>query len=169
MKIIASCAVAIILISFPQTIKAQTAAFMMSSVGALAGASSNVAAINFQSVTNCLDVQTGIAVLSGDRGTGQFAINCEVTMKFNSLGIKLYPNPVQTQTRVQFVNTPPLTETFNMTIWSAEGALIITKKETGYNLFQGVTIDLSNLSSGTYVIKIESPSYIDALKFVKAH
>jgi len=152
-----------------QTASAQTAAFVMSSVGMIANTSSNVAAVNFKSSATCLDVQSGVAVLNGTRGNGQFAINCEVTMKFNTLGIKLFPNPVSTTAKVKFANTPPLTETFNLSIWSTEGGLISTRKETGYNLFQGMTLDLSGLNSGTYVLKIESDNFVDAIKFIKAN
>ena len=149
--------------------KAQTGTFMMSSVGATPGTASNGLAIQFNSIAACIDVQTGVAVLSGARGNGQFAINCEVTMRFNSLGIKLYPNPVNHLTKVKLNNTPPLTETFNVTIWTTEGLLVRSLKETGYNLFQGLTIDLSALVAGSYVLKIESPAYVDAIKFIKSN
>lgn len=149
--------------------KAQTGTFIMSSVGALPGTASNGLAIQFNSIAACIDVQTGVAVLNGARGNGQFAINCEVTMKFNSLGIKMYPNPVNNKAKIKLNNTPPLTETFNLTIWTTEGMLVRTQKETGYNLFQGLNIDLSALVAGTYVLKIESPEYIDAIKFIKSN
>ena len=149
--------------------KAQMGLFVMSSVGALPGTASNGLAIQFNSIAACIDVQTGVAVLNGARGNGQFAINCEVTMKFNSLGIKLYPNPVNNATRVKFANTPPLNEVFNLQIFNTDGQFINSKKETGYNLFQGITIDLGNLNAGTYVLKIESSSFVDAIKFIKAN
>jgi hypothetical protein len=96
-------------------------------------------------------------------------MSCEVKMNYNTLGIKMYPNPVQNYTKVKFVNSPPLTEVFNLSIWSTDGVLITTKKETGYNIFQGMTIDLTNIHAGTYVLKIESTSFVDAIKFVKAN
>jgi hypothetical protein len=150
-------------------VQAQMGTFIMSSVGAMPGTASNGLAIQFSSIAACIDVQTGVAVLNGARGNGQFAINCEVTMKFNSLGIKMYPNPVNNTTKVKLNNTPPLTETFNLTIWTTEGMLVRTQKETGYNLFQGLNMDLSTLIAGTYVLKIESPAYVDAIKFIKAN
>jgi hypothetical protein len=158
---------AIILV--PQAIKAQSAAFMMSSVGTIANTTISSSAINFKSTANCIDVQSGVAVLNGTRANGQFAINCQVTMQYNTLGIKLFPNPVSSNTKVKFVNTPPLTETFNLSIWTAEGNLINTRKELGYNLFQGLTLDLGGLTSGTYVLKIESTQFVDAIKFIKAN
>ena len=149
--------------------KAQMGLFVMSSVGSYPGTASNGLAIQFNSIAKCIDVQTGIAVLNGARGNGQFAINCEVTMKFNSLGIKMFPNPVNNSTKVKLNNTPPLNEVFNLTIWTTEGMLIKTQKETGYNLFQGLNIDLSGLIAGTYVLKIEAPAYMDAIKFIKTN
>lgn len=149
--------------------QAQNGHFIMSTVGALPGTASNGLAIQFNSNAACLDVQTGIAVFNGARGNGQFAIHCEVTMKINSLGVRLFPNPVNHYTKVKLNNTPPLTENFNLTIWTTEGVLIRTQKETGYNLFQGLNIDLSGLINGTYILKIESPAYVDAIKFIKAN
>lgn len=150
-------------------VNAQSGQFVMSTVGALPGTASNGLAIQFNSISACIDVQTGIAVLNAPRGNGQFAINCEVTMKINSLGVRLFPNPVNHYAKIKLNNTPPLTETFNLSIWTAEGALIRTQKETGYNLFQGLNIDLSGLINGTYILKVESPAFVDAIKFIKAN
>ena len=163
-------ATAIFLLSFNNKLQSQTAAtFMMSSMGALPNTANAGAAIQFNSIATCLNVQNGIAVLNGERANGQFAINCEVTLKINSLGVKMYPNPVNATTKVKFINTPPLTEVFNLSIWTSEGVLIQTKKETGYNLFQGLTLDVSGLTSGTFILKIESNNFVDALKFIKAN
>ena len=163
----------ILLFSFCMTcliqVNAQNPVFVMSSIKSMGSSSSAISAINFKSNAACLDVQTGIVVLNGERNTGEFAINCEVKMKFNSLGIKLFPNPVNNATRVKFINTPPLTELFNISIWSTEGVIITTKKESGYNLFQGLTMDLSGLTPGSYVLKIESTGFVDAIKFIKAN
>jgi Secretion system C-terminal sorting domain len=155
----------IIAIIITSTLKAQ---MMMNSVGVLAGTSSTVSAYNFKSIAACIDVQSGVAVLKGVRANGDFVINCEVVMHINSLGIKLFPNPVNNNTNVKFINTPPLTETFNLIIYTAEGQFISARKETGYNLFQGIKIDLGNLVSGTYILRIESPQFMDAIKFIKA-
>lgn len=159
----------ILICGFCLVTKAQTGLFMMSSVGALPGTASNGLTIQFNSISACVDVQTGLAVLNGPRGNGQFSMNCEVTMKLNSLGVRLFPNPVHQYATLKLNNTPPLTELFNLSIWNAQGGLISTQKETGYHLFQGLNIDLSGLINGTYVLKIESPAFVDAIKFIKAN
>jgi hypothetical protein len=158
-------------IAFPQSIQAQqlTGAFIMSSVGGLNNMSNNSMAVTFSSSATCLNVQNGTAVLTGDRGTDNFAINCEVKSKYNTLGIKLYPNPVVSITKIKFINTPPLNDQFNISIWGADGFRITSGKATGYELFQGMTLDFSMLQAGSYIIQIESEKYTDALKFIKAN
>jgi hypothetical protein len=141
---------------------------IVSSIGNFAGTTSSISAIQFKSISTCIDVESGMAVLTGKRAAGEFAINCEVSLKYNSLGVRMFPNPVQAQAKVKATNTPPLNETFNLTVWTADGVLINSRKETGYNLFQGLTIDLSNLKSGTYVLKIDAPKFVDVVKFIKA-
>lgn len=140
----------------------------VSSIGSIGGSVANVSAINFNSIATCIDIKSGITVLTGKRASGEFAINCEVSMQYNSLGVKMFPNPVQAQAKVKATQTPPLNETFNLTIINANGAVLNTRKETGYNLFQGLTIDLSSLPAGTYVLKIDSKKFVDIVKFIKA-
>ena len=163
--------ITIIAIVLPQSIHAQqlTGAFIMSSVGGLNNMSNNSMAVTFSSSATCLNVQNGTAVLTGNRGTGSFAINCDVDTKFNTLGIRLYPNPVTTNTKVKFINTPPLADQFTISVWNSEGFKISSAKATGYEIFQGKAMDFSSLIAGSYIIQIESEKYRDALKFLKAN
>ena len=160
----------IMVLASSQSLQAQqlNGAFIMSSVGGLQNMSNNSMAVTFSSSAACLNVQNGSAVLTGDRGTGNFAINCEVNTKVNTLGIKLYPNPVIATTKIKFINTPPLNDQFNISIWGADGFKITSGKATGYQLFQGMPLDFSMLQAGSYIIQIESDKYTDALKFIKA-
>ena len=169
-KIVAAI-IPIIGLAFPQSIQAQqlTGAFIMSSVGGLNNMSNNSMAVTFSSSATCLNVQNGTAVLTGNRGTGSFAINCDVDTKFNTLGIRLYPNPVTTNTKVKFINTPPLADQFTISVWNSEGFKISSAKATGYEIFQGKGMDFSSLIAGSYIIQIESEKYTDALKFIKAN
>ncbi|MCX6288290.1 MAG: T9SS type A sorting domain-containing protein [Bacteroidetes bacterium] len=155
-----------VLVLINTTAKAQ---IVMSSIGMMGTASGTISALNFKSTASCIDIQSGVAILNGVRGNGAFAFSCEVAMNFNRLGIKLYPNPVTSNTKVKFINTPPLTEQFSLQIFTAEGQFISSKKETGYNLFQGITLDLSNITSGSYILKITSTQFVDAIKFIKAN
>jgi len=159
----------LLVVSTPTILQAQenNGAFIMSSVGVINNFSNNSMALTFTSSSNCLNVQNGAAVLTGERGNGLFATNCEAITKINSLGIKLFPNPVSEFTKVKFTNTPPLNDNFIITILGLDGAKVANLNATGYELYQGKQINLSSLSTGTFFIQIESSKYIDAIKFIK--
>ncbi len=160
-----------LILSFPQKLYSQSlnGLIIMSSVGSIQNSSNNSMAVTFSSNTNCLNIQNGTAVLTGERGTGSFAINCEVKSLFNTLGIKLYPNPVSEYTKVKFINQPPLNDKFSITVWSNQGEKISASTASGYEIYQGMMMHLSTLVSGSYIIQIESDKYRDALKFIKAN
>ena len=150
-------------------LNAQTVPFTMSSVGEFPDMPSVSAAVQFSSSNTCIDVQTGVAVLEGERGTGLFAINCEMPSNINTLGINVYPNPSVSNAKIKFIHTPPLTESFNVSVVRVDGVILMQSVETGYNLFVGKSIDVSRLPAGTYIVKLESAHYVDAVQFIKAN
>ena len=117
-SIILTLLILIVVLAFPQSLKSQqlTGVFIMSSVGSLENMYSNSMAVSFNSSASCLKVQNGTAVLTGDIGSGTFSVNCEVNIKMNTLGIKLYPNPVIANTKVKFIHIPPLNDLFTISI-----------------------------------------------------
>lgn len=146
----------------------QAPAFMLSSIGPSSVTGAPMAtAINFSSINNCIDVKTGLVVLNGIRNSGEFALSCEISLQINQLGIKMFPNPVETTTKIKLTKNPVMNQYFNVSILNTEGFQIKTFKELGANLFQGITIDLSFLNAGTYVLKVTSEQYIDVVKFIK--
>ncbi len=149
------------------SILAANPVFVMSSVGSMGNTRNQSPAFQFKSTANCIDVQNGIAVLSGERGNGLFSIKCEVDQSFNSLGIKLYPNPAINNTKLQVNNPPPNNEVFSICIWTTNGQLISSRKESGNDLMRGINIDLIGLSYGTYILRIESAKSVDVIKFIK--
>jgi hypothetical protein len=142
--------------------------FIMNSIGSIGNIISQSPTIYFKSITSCIDVRNGIELYSGVRANGQFTIKCEVAQSFNSLGIRLYPNPAINNTKLQVDNTPPNDEIFSLRIWTVDGQLLSTRKETGNNIMRGINIDLIGLSYGTYILRIESAKSVDVIKFVKA-
>lgn len=129
--------------------------------------SSNATAINFKSNISCIDVQSGIAVLNNTYNIGEFVINCNENQQFNKLGLRLFPIPVINNAKARFTNTPPLNELFKISIWNVDGQMIMSRSETGYQMFQGLMLNFNYLTAGNYIFKIESSKYVDAIKFIK--
>ena len=143
--------------------------FTMSSMGMLNSTTNLASSINFIGIANCIDVQSGIANYTSKVTNMEFSINCNIDQKFNTLGLKLFPNPVSSIAKIKFSSTPPLTTNFKITICNTEGMVILILNTTGYQIFQGYQLNLADLTSGTYFIKIESPQCIEALKFIKVN
>lgn len=160
----------LLLIAFPKNVKAQNKdglGIIMSATTGMSGVQSNSGAIMVATSANCLDVKSGLAVISAIRGAGSFAINCEVKQQFNTLGIKLYPNPVAQITRVKFINTPPLTDEFNISLSDISGNKVDLGKQNGYTLYQGYNLDLCQVIAGTYFLQITSANYLEIVKVIK--
>jgi hypothetical protein len=143
--------------------------FTMSSVSYVSGNLFNSEAIYFKGNTTCLKLESGITAMNVEKSFGEFILNCEINERFNSLGLKLYPVPATTSTNLKFINMPPMNELYNLSIWNTEGVLISSIKETGQNIFHGIKIDISNLSAGSYVIKVASKQNVEAIKFLKGN
>lgn len=143
--------------------------FMMSSVGGLSGTNNNISSINFRSTSMCIDVQSGLAIYNSTNSNGLFLVNCFVSKKINSIGVMMYPNPVVNSCVLKISNTSTLDEKFSVTIMNVSGQIFSSRLETGYSLLQGVKMDVSDLSSSVYFLKIESPKYVETFKFFKAN
>ena len=143
--------------------------FLMSSVGNLQGTSSNSDAIQFKGSAICIKLESGLSTYYSQNTFNEFKPDCAIKEQINSLGIQLFPIPALTTTRVKFNHIPPLQEVFNLSIWNSEGSMITSRKESGQNIYNGITLDVSNLNAGTYILKIASNHYIDAIKFIKAN
>ena len=144
------------------------ASFLISSTSSKNTFVNNISSIQFKSASNCIDVQTGINALHINIGPEEFVINCTLPRNINTLGLQFYPNPVLNNAKVKFIGTPLLKEIFYLTIYSTTGELILSKKEFGYTIYQGILLNLSSLPIGTYFIQIESLNTLDLVKFIKS-
>ena len=140
---------------------------LMSSMGILPGTTNNASAIMFKSNNNCIDVQTGLTLFNRSNGSGEFDINCIVAQQFNMLGMKLFPNPVVSNAKLKLNNLPGSSQDFTVSVWDNQGKLISNTKENSLQLFQGLTLNFDFLIAGSYILKVESPVYLEAIKFIK--
>ena len=142
---------------------------IISSVGQIGNLSNNSMPIDFSSKNSCINIQNGVAVLIGDRSKGEFVISCKTPVKLNTLGAMLYPNPVTSKATVRLKNKPMIDEDFMLTVWSIEGASLFSERLNANELLLGKSINLGGLTSGTYLITVESSRYTEAIKFIKAN
>jgi hypothetical protein len=147
------------------TVSAQN--FIISSIGRLKGVSSNSSAFVISNSSNCLNAYSGIALFETPKNNGKFEITCFVNYEFNKLGLVFYPNPTRVISHVRFIKIPPLDEIFSISIWSIQGNLLLSQKESGYNLYNGIELNLNKLIPGSYILNIETSRFFDTIKFIK--
>lgn len=158
--------IAILTMLLNEKLQAQTGAFRMSSNSHIPNTASSTSAIQFNSDTECIVVQTGVYATTWGEYK-RFVINCEIDYDRKNIRIKFYPNPVKNFAKLQFIDTPPLTDKYELNVYDMLGHKISTREESGYNLYQGVTLDFSNLIGSPYVLQIKSGTYVDVIKFIK--
>ena len=157
----------IILLFSAATKDANTQSFTMSSIGSYEGTTALSNTISFKGIAECLDVQTGLAVLRGFRNEASFNMNCKVNLVFNQLSIKMFPIPTQKNAIVKLENLIPNSEEYNLSVWTLDGTKLLQRKEFGFDLAQGIALDLTVLPIGTYVLRVESSKHAEAIKFIK--
>ena len=158
--------IAILTMLLNEKLQAQTGAFRMSSNSHIPNTASSTSAIQFNSDTECIVVQTGVYATTWGEYK-RFVINCEIDYDRKNIRIKFYPNPVKNFAKLQFIDTPPLTDKYELNVYDMLGHKISTREESGYNLYQGVMLDFSNLTGSPYVLQIKSGTYVDVIKFIK--
>ncbi len=159
----------LILFNFLLVCHANAQNILVSSIGKLNGANANSNSIIIANDANCLNVSSGIALFESKKNNGKFEMTCYVNYEFNTLGINFYPNPARIISTVKFIKQPPPDETFNLSIWSIQGNLLMLQKEIGHNLYNGIELNLYKLAPGSYILNIESARYFDTIKFIKTY
>ena len=94
----------------------------MSSVGSIPNLSNNSMAINFTSNASCFRIQNGAPIFIAVRGKGKFTNFCVENIKLNSLGIKIFPNPVASKAQVKLSTLPPVAELLGTNIAPLESS-----------------------------------------------
>lgn len=125
--------------------------------------------IYFKSNNQCIDIQSGMAILNSNNKTGVFETNCIINHQFNALNMVLLPNVVNSTAFLKFKNKPDQTSVFNITIWNTEGLLIKTFYQTGIQIYDGIQLNMLSISPGGYILKAESLQNREALKFIKSN
>lgn len=160
---------ALILIS-ANTVSAQlNTPYQFSSIGTLDGfENSNSSPINFQSQSNCLQVENGLPVFLAERNTGLFASACRESIAQPQLQMIMYPNPAVERTLLRTMIKPEYAGSFQVTVVNMSGIVLQTQKATAQQIFDGIMLDVSRLQKGVYTVLIESDTYKEHVNFIKA-
>jgi hypothetical protein len=91
-------------------------------------------------------------------------VSTSVFFKGSNASIKalIFPNPFLNQIEVRF--DEPIIDVFNLVLYDVLGRIVMTQE---YNPIQSITLDLFNLSAGSYFLKIQMRSKVLNAKIIK--
>lgn len=119
----------------------------------------------------CFNLSNGVSTF--DKGKdGLFTNGCTVIPSLVErnvikLSLRVFPNPVVTTVTVKALDILQVPEAFLVAVYNMNGQLVKNTK-TNYNeLGTGLTLDLTGLKTGVYVLKVSSPSASAEFKLIK--
>ncbi|HBX52279.1 MAG TPA: hypothetical protein DEH02_14540 [Bacteroidales bacterium] len=116
------------------------------------------------SISNTNPVNSNIAVTLRTNDV-HFNLSGDAEMNFKN-AINIYPNPVQTKLTIQF-KTDIMFDEVSISIMNTIGQLIYFENNLYINSNQSITIPTNNLSTGIYLIKIQTGNKMYISKFQK--
>lgn len=105
-------------------------------------------------------VSNGKYVLTQGFHQGTIEISSGIETKSDPFGITIYPNPVNEQLFIQFERKPHLIQ---IEIFDMAGQKLISRDINT----SGQSVNLHELSAGTYILKIQSDNYFETYKILK--
>ena len=85
----------------------------------------------------------------------------------SSYSFDLYPNPAKNELNVRYVRSKIRGETGELSIWSIDGKQMIHQKVASSNSKNNITLDISSLNDGIYIVKYISSSGLQTSRFLK--
>lgn len=122
--------------------------------------------IVLQSVGQCSNIGNyrNSKLVIGQGFIQSFAVSKNPVPYSNSVSVIVYPNPVLDVANFQFSSS--IGTIANLYLFDSRGRLVYSKEVTlAQNNFM---IDLSMVSEGVYLTKIETPNYIFSTKIIKS-
>jgi hypothetical protein len=128
--------------------------------GTIAPAGNDVLTASFSSSGLSLGLYDGIIrILSDDPTKTQLDIPCQLSISVginepDKIAVMIYPNPAED--KLNILSNDPI---FNVTLMSSNGKILFNGKEN--------TIDIRNLTSGAYIVQMQTAQGVSILKFTK--
>lgn len=150
---------------------AQTAKAQMSMAYSFGVLGSDLSVSNSSSpltmnMNNCIQISNGIAKFSSVNN-GSFVNTCVVDLNYSKLSIQLFPNPFIDAVNITFKNKIDKDNHFKIAVYNNIGQLV--KIENVYQdlFYTGYRLVMSNLTTGTYFLQINSSKVNEMFKIIK--
>lgn len=146
---------------------AQSLSFQINSISSTPQMTTGSLSFQVDSKNNCLYLANGLAIYKIPSTHFEMINGCSVPIQFDQYGLKIYPQPIGNNPRIQFGKSPNPNSIFTIRIFNIEGKLVLEDKMTGFTLSSGTTLNTNKLFAGSYVIQVISDLSIDIVQAIK--
>ncbi|MFT7155510.1 MAG: hypothetical protein ACI8Q1_000511 [Parvicella sp.] len=115
-------------------------------------------------IGGCTSTKANHNTSRSNKTTGGISLPVDVEEN-NIAGFSVFPNPVTNELNLNF-SSRKLSKSV-VSIYNMLGEMVYSIPATGYYGQQSIKLEVSNLSSGLYLISLENGSHIKTLKFSK--
>jgi hypothetical protein len=159
----------ILLLLLPATAWVQPkVAARVSATGKLSGGGRAVSLpVSIDKTSDCLRLNSGLAVYLAERGTGSFVLACKTNTETPDVEIKLFPNPVYTYGRLVSMALLTQERQLSIGIFDAAGRNVMNLQRPADQLYAGMVIEMSRLGAGYYFLRIDGQKIHRVIPFVK--
>lgn len=150
-----------------QPTHAQSLTFQINSIGSNPKMTTSSLSFQFDNMANCIFLANGLSIYKPILTTTNFQKACTVPIQFDHLGLKIYPQPMGDQPRIQLTKAQIPNSNFTIKIYTIEGRLVFEETKTGLALSTGSTINTSKLFAGAYIVQVISENSLDIIQVIK--
>lgn len=142
--------------------------YSVSTTGRLStGWSTSSLPVQFNKSNDCLQLNSGMVVYAGTRGTQSFVMTCRAVNNDSAIELAFFPNPTSSYSRLLSSSLLRNEQQLNISVIDVKGRVVIQQFRTAIDLFTGIIIDVQTLIPGSYFLHVKGRFYNEVIPFIK--
>lgn len=142
--------------------------YSVSTTGRLStGWSTSSLPVQFNKSNDCLQLNSGMVVYAGTRGTQSFVMTCRAVNNDSEIELAFFPNPTSSYSRLLSSSLLRNEQQLNISVIDVKGRVVIQQFRTAIDLFTGIIIDVQTLIPGSYFLHVKGRFYNEVIPFIK--
>jgi len=146
---------------------AQNLSFQINSISSTKNMIVSSLPFQLENRTNCLSIENGLSIFTPKNATTRIQIDCIVPQKFDHYGLKIYPQPIGNQMKIQLIKPSEPDKLFSIRCFHISGRLVISSSASGLALSSGFTINTTKFVPGYYIFQVISENSVDLIRVIK--
>lgn len=142
--------------------------FSVSATGRLSsGWSTSSLPIQINKSTDCIKLNSGIAVHAGSRGSQSFIVTCRTMNNEPNIQLTLFPNPVTMLAKLISSALLRTEQYLFISVLDMQGRMLFQIKKSPDQLLAGIDIDVQRLPAGSYFLRVDGQVFHQIISFIK--